>query len=158
MARFELMKSIEARKLIKRTGQPSKEGWITIPFGAIVEDLASERDMVRFTYLGELYQCAHDIVSSALSKEPIGGFAPPAEPDPAPAPEPLASDPPAPESEPIPASLDFERLDRRGHSGLPLLSRAKIPGGWLVVAIGAVPGGVTFVPDPEHRWDGGSLP
>ena len=34
--------------------------------------------------------------------------------------------------------------------------RAKIPGGWLVVLqIGQASG--TFVPDPEHKWDGASL-
>jgi len=40
------------------------------------------------------------------------------------------------------------------------LSRAKIPGGWLVgVESGSVRSwGLTFVPDPEHEWDGGSLP
>lgn len=39
------------------------------------------------------------------------------------------------------------------------LSRAKIPGGWLVYA--TTPGDATslvFVPDPEHQWDGASLP
>ncbi len=44
--------------------------------------------------------------------------------------------------------------------------RAKIPGGWLVttgfhfsVGANAAAGGngVTFVPDPGHNWDGGSL-
>ena len=34
--------------------------------------------------------------------------------------------------------------------------RAKVPGGWLVlVADNAT--GLTFYPDPEHNWDGGSL-
>jgi len=39
--------------------------------------------------------------------------------------------------------------------------RSKIPGGWLVrfethyVQSGA--GGLTFVPDPNHQWDGSSL-
>jgi hypothetical protein len=38
--------------------------------------------------------------------------------------------------------------------------RAKVPGGWLVY-IHLDPdcgGGVTFYPDPGHKWDGGSLP
>jgi hypothetical protein len=35
-----------------------------------------------------------------------------------------------------------------------LVYRAKIPGGWLV----SFSDGLTFVPDPEHRWDGSSLP
>ena len=35
--------------------------------------------------------------------------------------------------------------------------RAKVLGGWLVaVNLGGVAGGVTFHPDPEHNWDGGS--
>lgn len=33
--------------------------------------------------------------------------------------------------------------------------RAQIPGGWLVLCDG---GGITFVPDPNHVWDGNSLP
>ena len=32
--------------------------------------------------------------------------------------------------------------------------RAKVPGGWLV----RVDLSVTFYPDPEHKWDGSSLP
>lgn len=40
--------------------------------------------------------------------------------------------------------------------------RAKVPGGWLMTVFytsGHQDGGVatTFVPDPEHTWDGGSL-
>jgi hypothetical protein len=40
------------------------------------------------------------------------------------------------------------------------VSRAKIPGGWLVgIESGNVRSwGLTFVPDPNHEWDGGSLP
>lgn len=53
------------------------------------------------------------------------------------------------------------------------MDRAKIPGGWLVVVFksshyrkekwlsgygwGYGLGGLTFVPDPEHEWDGNSL-
>ena len=34
--------------------------------------------------------------------------------------------------------------------------RAKVPGGWLVVVADNATG-LTFYPDPEHHWDGGSL-
>jgi hypothetical protein len=33
--------------------------------------------------------------------------------------------------------------------------RAKIPGGWLVMATELA--SITFVRDPQHRWDGNSL-
>jgi hypothetical protein len=33
-------------------------------------------------------------------------------------------------------------------------ARAKIPGGWLLLSKND---SVTFVPDPEHVWDGGSI-
>jgi hypothetical protein len=36
------------------------------------------------------------------------------------------------------------------------IHRAKILGGWLVLAIHNTTG-LTFYPDPEHKWDGGSL-
>ena len=44
--------------------------------------------------------------------------------------------------------------------------RSKIPGGWLVRidydladfgAHGGTGTSITFVPDPEHKWDGGSV-
>jgi hypothetical protein len=40
-----------------------------------------------------------------------------------------------------------------------MLERAKVPGRWLVLSqfkIGSAHG-LVFLPDPEHRWDGGSL-
>ena len=39
------------------------------------------------------------------------------------------------------------------------VTRAKVPGGWLV-AVEAWGGGsyaITFYPDPKHEWDGGSI-
>ena len=37
------------------------------------------------------------------------------------------------------------------------MRRAKVPGGWLVMLIlGEV--SLTFYPDPDHEWDGSSLP
>ena len=50
------------------------------------------------------------------------------------------------------------------------LSRSKVPGGWLIIAISdlqggghgpgsnTAAGGLTFYPDPDHKWDGSSLP
>jgi hypothetical protein len=34
--------------------------------------------------------------------------------------------------------------------------RTKVPGGWLVLMVNNATG-LTFYPDPEHSWDGGSL-
>jgi hypothetical protein len=59
-----------------------------------------------------------------------------------------------------PPSLVFTNLNPRTQAFAPTpssLSRAKIPGGWLVY--GTTSGGtalLVFVPDPEHQWDGGS--
>lgn len=53
--------------------------------------------------------------------------------------------------------------DDRGQTIIHLdqaLFRGKIPGGWLVVMrkpAGGELGGVTFVPDENHIWDGSSL-
>jgi len=48
-------------------------------------------------------------------------------------------------------------LDGRTTSGLPMTDcwRAKVPGGWFVHLVGAGP---FFYPDPDHKWDGSSLP
>ena len=36
--------------------------------------------------------------------------------------------------------------------------RAKVPGGWFVQAATGVAASAFFYPDPEHKWDGSSLP
>ena len=35
--------------------------------------------------------------------------------------------------------------------------RTKVPGGWLILVVNNATG-LTFYPDSEHSWDGGSLP
>jgi len=52
------------------------------------------------------------------------------------------------------------RGDRWKVSSPTNVSRAKIPGGWLVgIESGNVRSwGLTFVPDPTHEWDVSSLP
>jgi len=56
-------------------------------------------------------------------------------------------------------SLQFRYIGSNGRSEI---YRAKITGGWLISANENPPrnGGlsVAFVPDPEHKWDGNSLP
>ncbi|HEY1381746.1 MAG TPA: hypothetical protein VGF55_33415 [Gemmataceae bacterium] len=62
--------------------------------------------------------------------------------------------------------LVFEPLEARWEASPSkepvLLGRARIPGGWLVGRVAGVvisPDTVLcFVSDPDHRWDGSSLP
>lgn len=55
--------------------------------------------------------------------------------------------------------LVFETVKAKGlHPGAKKqIKRAKIVGGWLV-CMGGFNGGMTFIPDPNHEWDGHSLP
>jgi len=60
--------------------------------------------------------------------------------------------------------LKWEMLEtmREDHGLLDsryVTERAKVPGGWLVIAQFKVGGshGLTFLPDPNHQWDGGTL-
>jgi hypothetical protein len=52
----------------------------------------------------------------------------------------------------------WEELESAG--GLLAVRRAKVPGGWLVYTSNGYHhhGGLTFYPDPDHLWDGGTLP
>lgn len=59
MAKFELTKSIEARKLNPRTKVPLNE-YQTIPFGGIIDNLVEQGDVQQFAYLGEYYQYPKD--------------------------------------------------------------------------------------------------
>lgn len=40
----------------------------------------------------------------------------------------------------------------------PYVIRAKVPGGWFIKTDIGYAGGAFFYPDPEHLWDGSSLP
>lgn len=58
--------------------------------------------------------------------------------------------------------LSWERIpsEKKGGGFLKLdwdVYRAKVPGGWLVAVMHNT-SGLTFYPDPQHRWDGTSLP
>ncbi len=67
MLKFELTKTIEAVKLNPRTLRPlSIPEKFTIPYGAVLEKLARDRDMQQFHYLGEPYECLHSDIASAL--------------------------------------------------------------------------------------------
>ncbi len=50
--------------------------------------------------------------------------------------------------------LSWQRLKSSSKS-VPEIFRSPVPGGWLISH--GIDGGLTFVPDPSHDWDGHSL-
>jgi hypothetical protein len=53
--------------------------------------------------------------------------------------------------------VEAQTADSDGGKPAPVyVDRAKIPGGWLVRTISDGLA-MTFVPDPDHLWDGSSL-
>lgn len=136
MPKFSLVKTIEARKLNQRTGVPASGPAMTVPFGAIIDNVDLEGDTRRFTYQGELYRVAEDVLLSAVD----GGAAAMANGG-------TAAAAPAPAGRPAPARIEWTELPSSHHQVL----RAGVPGGWLV-STGA--GGLAFYPDPDHAWDG----
>lgn len=66
MTKAELTKTIEARKLNKRTLRPLTPDFVTIPYGAILTGLNEDRDWLRFMYLGEPYEAKLDKIQSAI--------------------------------------------------------------------------------------------
>lgn len=135
MSKYEVSKTVEAVKLNKRTGAPLGEPPISLPFGAIIDKLEEVGDYYTFNYNAERYRMRKDNVHGALHAlgAPVAAAA---------APSTAAS------QEPAKPALSFEKLN----SSIAV-SRAKVPGGWLVV-IGS---GATFMPDANHEWDGGSV-
>ena len=56
-------------------------------------------------------------------------------------------------------SIEWQHL--KNHPYLCEVYRAKVPGGWFVLlhTTGTVSSNtVTFYPDPDHTWDGSSMP
>jgi hypothetical protein len=66
MAKFELLKSIEAKKLNRRTLRAIGTESFTIPYGAIVENITEDRDRRKFFYLGDPYECFEFEMREAL--------------------------------------------------------------------------------------------
>lgn len=140
MAKFEVTKTVEARKLHPKSGIPLSEPAEVLPFGAILENLREERDLLKFTYLGKPYQCEQKLLKPAIRS--LGGKAPAAMP---------AEGEPVPQGAPE-AQIRWETLRTSNGS----LLRAKVPGGWLLTGTSAG-GPLTFYPDAKHEWDGRSL-
>ncbi len=136
MDRPELVKSIEATKLNKRTGIPTTDPPVEVPFGAILSDVEQDREFANFTYLGERYRCLYDTLVAAVASS-AGRGPQSAAPDPATTPA------------RTPEGLHWEEIPSDRYPA----SRAKVPGGWLVTveSVGAL--GVGFVPDPKHGWN-----
>ena len=61
-----------------------------------------------------------------------------------------------------PPPLTFTVLSPKSQGYAPTpssLSRARFPGGWLLYGTTSEgTASLVVVPDPEHRWDGGSYP
>ncbi len=55
-------------------------------------------------------------------------------------------------------AIIWENLQIESITDIQSVQRAKVPGGWFVAIALISGGGMTFYPDPEHRWDGHSLP
>jgi hypothetical protein len=55
-----------------------------------------------------------------------------------------------------PETLNYVKLNARILKLDWNIHRTKVPGGWFVLVIHNT-AGFTFYPDPEHKWDGGSL-
>jgi hypothetical protein len=142
MSKLEVTKTIEARKLNKRTRQPVAEPPVTIPYGAILSDVVENDGMMAFMHLGELYQCRSEILRPA--SHPLGG---------GPAAGPVASSPAAAPPAPEPVTFTWEKLA----AGREVAMRAKLPGGWLIATGEGPARSVVFYPDAGHKWDGTTL-
>jgi len=136
MDKFALTKTIEARKLNPRTRVPTGEASVTIPFGAVIQDLVEDRDVIKFNYLGQPHQCPGAVLSEAIERVESGRKSVEAAPTPGQA-----------------SALQWQEV----MSNQGRVYRAKVPGGWLIWGH-STDASPSFYPDPQHAWDGGSLP
>lgn len=148
MAKLEVSKTIEARILNKRNRQFLAQPPVTIPYGAILDDVIDNRDSVEFTYLGELYSCKAEVLRAATHalEGPVVSPAVSSASSSGPA---LAVSPSARET----IGFVWEKLA----AGAIPASRAKLPGGWLIAVGDGSARSVAFYPDPAHAWDGKTL-
>lgn len=139
--KLTLNKSIEAKRLNKRTLAPLPGPEVTIPYGGILEPAGADGDFDHFRYMGDLYRVQRQTLASAVDEAAAApGDAVPPQPAPARpvAPAGGAAAAPAPA---LASRLQFEPLGDG-------ISRARIPGGWLVRSGSSI----AFVPDGAHRW------
>ena len=140
MAKFEATKTIEARKMNKRNRQIlAAEHPVTIPYGAILDEVVENREMVEFTYLGDLFCCKSEILRAASrsleTSQPVTSS--------------LRDSPSAATT----AAVTF--IWEKVNSGSIPTLRAKVQGGWFV-AVGESRS-VMFYPDANHTWDGTTM-
>jgi hypothetical protein len=114
----------------------------TIPFGALIDHVGRDRETEQFRYMTGLYGCRRDLLESALDPGALVRLAGPAA---------EAAEAPAAAKPAAPPDIVFTALNARPHT----VARAKVPGGWLVLIDGSA---ATYYPDPEHTWDGTTLP
>ena len=138
MTSQELAKSIEARKLNKRSKLPLSEPPAIIPFGALIQNIEEDGALARFDYLGEIYQCSLDLLHRAVRAA-------------------RTSDDSGPQDTAASGSGDTAAAEvlfrwQEIRTQLGALHRANVPGGWLVMS--GQSRSLAFYPDPEHAWDG----
>lgn len=138
MAKLEVTKTIEARTLNKRTRQMLAQPPVTLPYGAILSEVVENRDVIEFSYMGELYNCKTEVLRAASHSLDDSATASP------------AGVPPAPANPDPQLTFRWDKLNAVGVA----TSRAKVPGGWLILVGDSSSRSVTFYPDPDHEWDG----
>jgi hypothetical protein len=135
MLKLEVTKTIEARTLNKRTRQMLAQPPVTLPYGAILSDVVENRDVMEFSYMGELYNCKSEVLRAASHSLDDSAGSP---------------------AGAAPASLEAQitfRWEKLNAGTIPTF-RAKVPAGWLILVGETSSRGVTFYPDADHEWDG----